>query len=158
VTGVNFPLLSIYERLRAPVRLAPNRMDVSLERALTNRYVHDLHYGSVYVDLDDTLIVREAVNVQLVAFLYQCLNEGRRLVLITRHRHDVDATLRRHRLAGLFDDVIRVEDAVEKIEHIEGGDAILIDDSFRERWTAHERAGIATFDTSMLELLIDDRA
>ena len=158
VLGVNFPLLSLYEHLRMPVTVAPNDIDIRLDRALVNRYAHDLYYGHVYVDLDDTLLVGDAVNTRLVAFLFQCVNAGRRLVLITRHARDVDETLARHRLSGLWDDVVHIRDeGVEKAEYIREPDAILIDDSFRERRIARERLGIATFDSSMIELLIDDR-
>ena len=158
VTGVNFALLSIYESLRAPLRIQTNAIGVELDRALVNRYRHDLGYSTVYVDLDDTLIVRGAVHAGLVSFLYQCLNQSRRLVLLTRHRDDLDATLARYRLAGLWDRVVHVADGEEKSDFIEEPDAILIDDSFRERLSASERLGIATFDASMLEMLHDDRA
>src|SRR6185437_9215222 len=133
-------------------------MMVELDRALANRYRHDLHYGAVYVDLDDTLIVRDAVNTTLVAFLYQCLNSGHPLVLLTRHRGDLAQTLTRFRLHGLWDRVVHVADHEAKADFITERDAILIDDSFRERADAHARHGIATFDATMLELLIDDRA
>jgi hypothetical protein len=53
---------------------------------------------------------------------------------------------------------VRVADEAEKSDFIDEPDAILIDDSFRERLSASERLGIATFDSSMLELLFDDRA
>jgi hypothetical protein len=158
VLGVNFPLLSLYEHLRMPVALAPNDIDVRLDRALVNRYAHDLSYRHVYVDLDDTLLVGDSVNARLVAFVYQSINAGRRVVLITRHAQDVDATLDRFRLSALWDEVIHIEDpAVEKADHIGEPDAILIDDSFRERRVARERLGIATFDSSMIELLWDER-
>jgi carbamoyl-phosphate synthase large subunit len=158
VTGVNFALLSIYEQLRVPVHISPNPTAVELDRALVNRYRHDLRYGAVYVDLDDTLIVRDAVNTSLVAFLYQCLNGDHPLVLLTRHRGDLEQTLDRFRLRGLWDRVIHVADDQAKADFITEPDAILIDDSFRERADAHARRGIATFDASMLELLLDDRA
>jgi carbamoyl-phosphate synthase large subunit len=98
------------------------------------------------------------VHSTLVAFLYQCLNERRRLILLTRHREDLDATLARFRLTGLWDRIVRVAEDEEKSDFIEERDAILIDDSFGERLSASERLGIATFDSSMLELLLDDRA
>ena len=158
VLGVNFPLLAIYEHLRMPVQVTPNAISIRLDRALVNRYAHDLEYAHVYVDLDDTLIVRGEVNARLVAYLYQCLNAGRRLVLITRHVHDVAETLARHRLSELWDEIIHLQDSlVEKAERIPERDAILIDDSFRERRVAGERLGIPTFDSSMLEMLMDDR-
>jgi carbamoyl-phosphate synthase large subunit len=158
VLGVNFPLLSIYESLRVPIDLLLVDTDVTIDRPLTNRYCHDLRYSTVYVDLDDTLVVRGEVNVRLVGFLFQCINEGRRLVLLTRHRLDLEATLASHRLSGLWDAVIRVADGERKADYIVERDAILIDDSFRERHEAHSRAGVDTFDSSMVELLVDSRA
>jgi len=158
VTGVNFALLSLYEQLRVPVQIAPSAIRVELDRALVNRYRHDLRYSTVYVDLDDTLIVRDAVNTTLVAFLYQCLNAGHPLVLLTRHRGELDQTLRRFRLHGLWDRVVLVAEHEAKADYIAEPDAILIDDSFRERADANGRRRIATFDASMLELLLDDRA
>ena len=43
---------------------AQRHLDVRLDRALVNRYAHDLELRHVYVDLDDTLIVRDAVNAR----------------------------------------------------------------------------------------------
>lgn len=158
VTGVNFALLSLYEQLRAPLSLLSNPIAVELDRALVNRYRHDLRYSTVYVDLDDTLLVHGRVNARLIALLHQCIGDGHRLVLLTRHRADVAATLRRLRLSELWDDVVHVIDEQQpKADFIREPDAILIDDSFRERSAAAERLGIATFDSSMIELLEDHR-
>ncbi len=158
VTGVNFALLSLYEQLRAPLELLTNPVAVELDRALVNRYRHDLVYSTVYVDLDDTLTVRGRVNCRLVALLYQFLGEAHRLVLLTRHRSDVSETLTRLRLTQLWDEVIHVTDERRpKSDFIREPDAILIDDSFSERCAAAERLGIATFDSSMIELLEDHR-
>jgi hypothetical protein len=123
-----------------------------------NRYAHDLEYRHVYVDLDDTLLVRGEINSRLVGFLYECVNAGRRLILLTRHAERLEDTLERMRLTELWDEIIHLRDpAAEKADSIREPDAILIDDSFRERRIARERRGIATFDSSMIELLMDDR-
>lgn len=158
VQGVNFPLLSLYEQERVPITISPTPVgEVEIDRALTNRYRHNISYSAVYVDLDDTLLLRGKVNLDLVRFLYQCVNEGKRLVLLTRHAYDVRETLARHRLIGLFDEVIHCDQAACKADHITERDAILIDDSFRERREVREARGILTFDQSMIELLMDER-
>ena len=158
VQGVNFPLLSLYEQLRIPVQILPNPVEVEVDRVLVSHYRPVVAYDTVYVDLDDTLILRGRVNLPVVRFLYQCVNGGKRLVLLTRHAGDPEATLRRHHLAGLFDEVIRLEAAEDKAEFVRAPSAIFIDDSFRERKAVSERRGIPTFDASMLELLFDERA
>jgi hypothetical protein len=155
--GVNFPLLSLYEQERIPISIMTNPIEVDIDRALINRYHHNLSYETVYVDLDDTLILNGNVNTKLVGFLYQCLNDKKKLILLTRHAAEVGETLSRYRLSQMFDEIVRVPPRpVCKSEFIKGKNSILIDDSFSERRECHVQ-GIATFDCSMLEMLLDDR-
>lgn len=158
VQGVNFPLLSIYEQERVPIEIFVNKVCVEIDRALVNRYKHQVNYSVVYVDLDDTLILNDTVNVNLVRFLYQCINAGVRVVLLTRHASDIDQTLRKHRLTAIFDEILYIEQSASKSDYIRTRDAILIDDSFSERKAISERLGILTFDCSMIEMLMDERA
>jgi hypothetical protein len=157
VQGINFALLSIYEQERIPIEILSNNLDVQIDRALVNRYRHQVHYNVVYVDLDDTLILNDTVNTNLVRFLYQCVNRGLRIVLLTKHALNVNQTLRKHRLSELFDEIIKIEQTACKADYILETDAILIDDSFNERKTVNERVGILTFDCSMVEMLVDER-
>lgn len=156
-SGVNLPLLSIYEMQRRPISIMQNELKVHVDRALVNRYTNELAYDTVYVDLDDTLILGDEVNSALVAYLYQSINRGRRVVILTRHAGDPHETLRRHRLGQVADAVHHLTPDQSKAEFIESGAAILIDDSFGERRDVHDRTGIHTFDCSMLEMLLDDR-
>ena len=156
--GVNLPLLSLYEAEGAAVALLPNAGRLVLDRALVNRYRHDFEYDTVYVDLDDTLLFRGAVHPPLAAFLYQCLNRGIRLILLSRHRAEITATLAKHRLQSLFDEVVVLPRDARKSGSITATKAIFIDDSFAERREVAEACGIPTFDLAMLELLLDDRA
>jgi carbamoyl-phosphate synthase large subunit len=158
VRGVNLPLLSIYEQARTPVKIMTNDVAVEIDRALVNRYRHNLKFGAVYVDLDDTLVLNDVVNTSLVRFLYQCVNAKIRIVLLTRHTSDVGETLRKHRLSGLFDEVICLDRTGHKADYIREAGAILIDDSFSERRAARQRLRIPTFDCSMVEMLTDERA
>lgn len=156
--GVNLPLLSLFIAAGAPVQVLRNPGPLRMDRALVNRFRHDLAVHHVYVDLDDTLVIRGRVNPELAQYLYQAAGHGVRLSLLTRHREDVRATLRRHRLEGLFDDILVVGASESKASRIrrEPG-AILIDDSFSERRDVARRSRIPTFDPSMVELLLDDR-
>jgi len=157
VLGINFPLLSLYEQRRLPLRILRNDARISLNRALVNRYTHDLVYRTVYVDLDDTLILRGRVNARLVALLYQCLNRGVRLILLTRHAGNLKETLDRYRLAQLFDEIVHLSPDQPKADAIRDRSAIFIDDSFSERVRVQEATGVPTFDCSMIEILLDVR-
>jgi hypothetical protein len=156
--GVNLPLLSLYEQLRRPISIMANELVVEVDRALRSRYVHNLAYGRVYLDLDDTLIQKGSVNTEIVAFVFQCINRGVPVSLLTRHRGDLRSTLARHRLGGLFDEIVHVAEGSEKVDRIDPEGAIFIDDSFKERKAVADRLAIPTFDPSMIEVLLDERA
>jgi hypothetical protein len=158
VSGVNLPLLSLYENERIPVEIPQTKYRIEVDRALENRYRHDVLYRTVYVDLDDTLVVRGQVNPDLVRLLYQELNRGKTLVLLTRHGGDVAEYLARFRLQALFDKICEVKTGEKKSQFITDTSAILIDDSFSECTEVRDCIGIPVFMTSMIEGLFDERA
>ena len=155
--GVNLPLLSLYESERIPVVVRAADYSVEIDRALTNRYRHSLVYRTLYVDFDDTLIIRGQMNVELIKLLYQALNRGVRLVLITRHAGDIRQALLAHRVGALFDEVIHLREGECKASVIRDRDAVLIDDSFAERDAVQQQLGIPVFDSAAIEVLFDDR-
>ncbi|MCJ7634626.1 ATP-grasp domain-containing protein [Candidatus Bathyarchaeota archaeon] len=159
VLGVNFPLLSIYEKEGYDLEIMTNNYELQIDRALVNRYKHSLQYNKVYVDLDDTLIIKNKVNTQLISFLYQSINRGCKIILITRtsHASNIDCFLRKYRLSEIFDKIICLPKNESKADYIDPEGSIMIDDSFSERKSVFDKLGIPTFDCSMIELLIDER-
>ena len=139
----------------AYINILINDGEVELDRALCNRYRHSLDFKTAYIDLDDTLLVRDQVNLLVMKFVFHCINQGKVVRLITRHQFDLNETLRRHRLLGLFDEIIHIPNEAPKSSLIVGPNAIFIDDSFSERMGVAQRCGIPTFDASMLEMLTE---
>ena len=158
VRGVNFPLLSLYDFADSDVSLSVNNYSVSIDRALLNRYRHSVEFDVVYVDLDDTIVVKNRLNTELVRFLYQCVNQNKRIVLISKSlEKDPMAYLRRWRIDGLFDEIHWLREEESKSLYIKDRKSIFIDDSFSERAEVHKVHRIPTFDGSMIEMLISDR-
>lgn len=172
--GVNLPLLTIYEAFRLPLKImTPKTYDVKImDKAYSNRYqVQGLDYDNVYVDLDDTLILREQIHTNLVRFLFQCVNRNKQIVLVTRSVKDPKQVLRQFRLFELFDRVLHIKDRsvaksvvilrdMKESCLIDDDDekerkSIFIDDSYKERRDVFENVGIPVFDLSMLNVLID---
>jgi hypothetical protein len=156
--GVNLPLLAVLDRMGLPVSVLTADHELQMDRALVSRFRAGCSFESVYVDLDDTLLLGERVNTTLVAFLYQCLNEGKRVILLTKTRSPLEETLAKYRLRHLFDEIIHLEPAQEKHRFIRERDAIFIDDSFAERRAVVEALKIPAFDTCAVESLLDWRA
>ncbi|MCC8180257.1 MAG: ATP-grasp domain-containing protein [Planctomycetes bacterium] len=153
--GVNLPLLALYDRLGLPIKLINNPFSVEIDRALDNSYRLNIEYSTVYIDLDETLIINDKVNTEAVRFLYQCINKGIRVVLVTRHIVPPHSTLVRHRLVGLFDDVVWLNGWDGKSTAITDKKAIFIDDSFAEREEVSIATGIPVFDPSAIEALLE---
>lgn len=135
--GVNFALLSVLNAFGHELSVMPSLFDVELDRSLSVRFKTEIDFDQVYVDYDDTLVCHGRVNSRLVAFIHDCINRGKRITLLSRHRGDLEADLRRTRLSGLFDEVVHVTDGSPKSWYIMGRSPLFIDDSFLERREVH---------------------
>jgi len=152
--GVNLPLLSLYNASGQTVTVLPNHFGLAVDRALHSKFKLDITYNRVYVDLDDTLIVDGQVNAELMRFIYESINAGKHIGLVTKHIHDVPTTLANHKIsANLFDETVSLAQDEDKHPHLQP-DSIFIDDSFAERRQVLEQIGVPVFDVSeAVELL-----
>jgi len=158
--GINYPLLTVYAHLGRCFQVLPLDHRVEMDRALHSRFRTDLHYERIYLDLDDTLLLRGQVNTTLMALVYQWHGQGKAIVLLTRHAGCPRATLAAHRIhEGLFEDIVHLRDGSPKSQAIDRPqDAIFIDDAFSERRDVRERLGLPVFDLDAIEQLLDARA
>ncbi len=152
--GVNLPLLSVFDAADISVSICENEYSINIDRALSSRYKIDYDYDHIYVDLDDTIIFNDKVNPSVVSLMFQAINEGKKIHLITRHENNLDETLSKFRISDLFDEIITVDQFKEKSDYIKHPNSIFIDDSFAERENVQSKIKIPVFDAHMLEGLI----
>lgn len=154
VKGVNFPLLSIYEQERIDLDIIINNYEVEIDRALINRYNNTIKYNQVYVDFDDTIIIDNKVNTELISLLYQWLHDGKKIFLITKSEKNISKRLKQFAISErIFNKIVHLTKGDLKIDHIKPDSSIFIDDSFSERKLVADKYHIRTFDCSMLEFL-----
>ena len=79
------------------------------EEALSTTFKIMYQYDCVYIDLDDTLIVDGKVNYEIIAFLYKCINEGKKVILLTRHSVNPLDTLEKYHIYNFFDQIIHLD-------------------------------------------------
>ena len=157
-SGVNLPLLALYDRMGLDIDLRPNPVEVRMDRALAPRFSTDVAYDAVYIDFDDTVVSRNgSLDPLAVAFLAQCRNRGVGVTLLSRHDGDLDARLNDYGIGGLFERVVHITNGAKKSTFIESGPAIFIDDSFAERREVFDACAIPTYAPEMLEVLMDWR-
>jgi len=153
--GANLPLMTV--DLFNDVKIddiSLNGYEIELDRALENAYRLNLTYSRVYLDYDDTVVQDGVINTNIMKFLYQCINNGVRLILLSKHDGDLEGELKRYRISNVFDEVIHIGRDKQKKDYIKYRDSIFIDDSYGERKAVKDALGITGFDTHMLECLI----
>lgn len=159
--GINFELLSIFDAMGLDLDVSPNKFNITLDRALCNKFIIDFEYSHVYIDLDDTIIFEGNINSTIMAYLYQCINKGIQIHLLSRHRavfdEDVVLYLEKMKIFNIFDSIIDVADTEGKNKYILETSAIFIDDSFSERQDVKKMRSIPVFEVSSVESLIDWR-
>lgn len=154
--GVNLALLTLFDAFGYKVSVQKNeKYSVILDRVLSNNYIYtNLSYSKVYVDYDDCLILdKKNVNADLVKFLYKCINEGKKIVLLTKHTGELDPELKKFRLSGLFDEILQISKEEKKSKYIDTPDSIFFDDSFAERVEVQKETGISVFSPEMVDVL-----
>lgn len=155
VVGINFAQLSLYDAFDIDVDIIKNNYTVEMDRALDNRYKLDLRYNEVFVDFDDCVLIdSNKVNTSLISYLYQCINNGIKISLLTRHKGNLKDKLEQLRIIGLFDRIIHISKDEKKSNYIDNINSIFIDDSYTERKDVCLTCGIPVFSVDMVECLM----
>jgi ATP-grasp in the biosynthetic pathway with Ter operon len=155
VLGVNLPVLSYYNQSGIPVTIHCNRFDVEMDRAWSNRYKLGIDYKRVYLDFDDCLCTQGKLNPNIVKFVIQAINQGKKVCLLSRHRDGPLADkLKQLRISDLFDEVHQINADRSKADFVRE-DSIFIDDSFAERLEVSKK-GIPVFSVDAVEALLSN--
>ncbi len=153
--GINFALLSVFDAMDMDVKILDNDIEVELERKLYNKYKLNFEFDKAYIDYDDTLIINNKVNTEVLTFIYKCINENKKVILITKHEFDFEASLKKFRISrDMFDEVLHLDIDDKKYKYIDSEKSILIDNYFMERNQAKEKLGIPVFDVDAVSCLI----
>lgn len=153
--GINFALLTLFDAFDYKVSVFKNDYSVVMDRALESKYKISLDFDAVYCDYDDCLILdKKTINIDLVKFLYKCLNEKKKIYLLSKHEHtDLEDELVKFRIDNLFDEVIHIDKSADKADYIKSSNAIFIDDSNAERLNIKKRLNIPVFAPDMIDVL-----
>lgn len=152
--GVNFAGLSLFDFMGYDVSILINHNYIELDRYYKCCYKCKVNYSKVYVDFDDTLIVNNKVNSLLIQFLYQCVNDNKKIFLLTRHDKNIFASLKKYKISkNLFSKIIHIDFTKNKVDYVEK-DSIYIDNYFVDRKLVHDTLKIPVFDVDAVECLI----
>lgn len=153
--GVNLPLLAAYDAIGLDVSVLKNDLPLTMRRRLHSSYIIPYSFDVIYVDYDDTLIVDDKVNAQLMQFIYTCKNQGKSLFLLTRHSGDLLLDMQKFCIPEqIFTKIIRLQNMEKKSAFIRHENAIFIDNIFAERADVLQNNNIPVFDVDAIDGLI----
>lgn len=157
--GVNLPLLAIYNAMNYEVSILENSFEIVVDRALINRYQHNIHFDNIYIDFDDTITKDNWVNEEVLSFLYYSKGQGKRIVLITKHAKNIYATLEELCIhSRIFDEIIVLNPNQRKSTFIPLGEAsVFIDNAFAERQDVFKNCNIPVFDVDAIQVLMNKK-
>ena len=151
--GVNLPYLSVLQASGLTVSTSLNRPNILLERSISPVFILQDDFDNLYVDLDDTLIIRNKVNPSVVRLIFDFINLKKKVFCITRHNKCPKQTLSHFRLLNVFDDIIHLQQSEPKSSSMLPN-SLLIDDSYRERSDVQQNGHFAISPDSSDEILI----
>jgi hypothetical protein len=155
VCGVNFIELSLFDRMSSEVSIIYNDLDIEIDRSLFSCFSFKHDYEHVYIDFDDTIIVNNAVNTNMMKFIYQCKNINKKITILSKHRNNIQASLKKFAISDLlFDEIIILGEHEAKASYITAMNSIFIDDSFTERKQVFDSLHIPVFALDALEALL----
>lgn len=157
---VNLPLLALADFSGMDISVHPNKYKITSDKIYIDRYRIDYNYERVYIDFDDTIVFnRERYNTEAMRFLYQCLNQKKKIVLITKHEYELKETAKAIKLdLSIFDEIIEVPLDQKKYMYMDNHvPSVFIDNAFAERIAVKKHLDMPTFDVTNIEALIDWR-
>ena len=153
-SGVNLPLLSLNLAMGLPVKV-PSRDHPQRTMKLYKTFIDPpLTFHDLYLDLDDTIILRNVVNPSAMSCIYKYHGKGVRIHLITRNPGDLSKILSSfHIPCDIFASIHQISDLSVKSRYMIPN-SVFVDDSFSERdEVSSSGMGIRCFDVDFLNFL-----
>lgn len=128
--GVNLPLMDIHNHLGSSIDINRENLNgVRISRSLSVKSELP-EVDNIYIDLDDTMILKGVVNWQIMAFIYK-YKDKKNIHLLTRNKNPYKV-LDEYRLSiDLFKTICVCKSDQQKADFVKDG--LLIDDSWNER-------------------------
>jgi hypothetical protein len=152
--GINFSYLNILNELYPNLEIITNDFDIEYDRSLDIKTKSNINFNNAYIDFDDTLVINNKVNCNLIKIIYHLLNDNKNIFLITKHKGNIYNSLKEYNInPDMFSDIIHLKSNDEKYHYIKG-DSIFIDDSFSERAKIKKHLNIPVFSAESVNVII----
>lgn len=112
------------------------------------------NYNTVYIYLSGTVIIDRKVDTDIIKFVFQCINDNKKLVLLSKQLNEDEADIIQENLIEpLFSRMVRVPLDSDGVDYITDADAIYIDNEPKRRDTIRNQLGIKVYDSKTVKTL-----
>jgi hypothetical protein len=151
--GVNLPYLNILNEYY-PVEILKNDFNIEVDRSLDVKSKIDIVFDKIYVDFDDTVIINNKVNIDMIKLIYHFNNQNKKVILITKHKKSIYETLIKYKISeDIFSEIIQIKKNDKKYNYMDANGSIFIDDSFLERKEVKDNLDIPVFSVDSINCL-----
>jgi hypothetical protein len=151
--GVNLPYLNILNEYY-PIEILKNDFSIEVDRSLDVKSKIDIVFDKIYIDFDDTIIINDKVNTDMIKLVYHFNNQNKKVILITKHKKSIHETLNKYKISeDIFSEIIHIEKNDKKYNYMDANGSIFIDDSFFERKEVKDNLDIPVFSVDSINCL-----
>jgi hypothetical protein len=153
--GINLPLMAIQDYMNRKQATIPLTKVTLIDRRLLTEAQFEYFFNDVVIDFDDTIVCSRTGKAfpETMTFLYKMVELNKRIILITRHAHNLDESLRFARICPeIFNKIIHLKKGEPKSSYV-GKDSIFVDNHFPERLEVANSVGSPVFDVDTLALI-----
>jgi len=131
--GINLSELTIMNEIYDNLKIIKNNLKIETDRSLQTKQKVNIKFKYVYIDLDDTIILNNKINENIIELIFNFINRNKKIILISRHKKNINKTLKKFKINHLFDKIIHIKNNEKKSKYIKNKNSVFIDDSFSER-------------------------
>ncbi len=104
---INLPLIVLRDFDGKEVDISYNNLMINADKMLISRYAIPYEYDTVYLDGIDVFKREGMVDTYFMMFVYQCMNKGKKLVMLTHDSKEIKRAVSEMKLSEkLFDPII----------------------------------------------------
>lgn len=150
--GINLPLMTVQDFMEKDLTTIQYDFVNGVHRAIFTKIDINIEFNKIYLDYDDTLIIRNNVSPLVISFVYKMLGLKKEIYLITRHDGNIIKSLESYCInKNLFKEIIHIKNNEPKSKFIDKKKSIFIDNHFLERKEVFDSIKIPVFDVDFLE-------
>lgn len=152
---VNLPLMALKDFDGQDVEIIFNDINVEVDKQFFSKFIMDIKYSAVYIDFESCFENIKIINTLLMMYIYQCINQNKEIILVTKNEEKIDLLLEEKKLnKNIFSKIINFENFKDVVNK----EKIFISNNEDLKNELRKEKNIYCFSTNSVEALIDWKA